>query len=99
MVGRRGVPLVKYSAKVKEPLKKSAIGGGVLLLLGIFVFLASGLMFLNWCFFTGFLMLTAGTFLTGFGAMLVWKVRRIAGYIFSMASVLLFTTFMFWGAC
>lgn len=68
-------------------------------MIGMFVYLASVLLFLNWCFGPGFLMLTAGTFLTGFGAMLMWKIRGIAGILFSMASVLLFTTYLFWGSC
>ncbi|MFQ6059828.1 MAG: hypothetical protein ACE5KV_00835 [Thermoplasmata archaeon] len=96
---RKGVPTIKYSSKGREEVRRSAKLGAALLIAGMIFLVLSGVSFSMWCFFSGFLLTTGGTFLCGVGAILLWRVPRIFWIIVSLCGGLLLATFLFGGFC
>lgn len=91
--------MVKYSSEGKEEMRPSAKLGAVLIVIGIILFPVSGLRIIGWCLFTGFLLITAGTFICGVGAILLWRIPRVFWIIVSLCGGLLLATYFFIGFC
>ncbi len=96
---RKGVPRVKYSSVGRERTPSSSKLGVVMLLFGLILILVGGLRVAEWCFFTGFILVAVGTFISGVGAVLIWRIYRILEIVAVMAAVLIMTAFLFGGSC